>query len=276
MVGQAALSSSLVLHINARLRSFPTPAFDNASTTYCEFVKFLYKTDPPNPAHESPDWHVAANGADEWLRSLTGVRRALLAWEPSGDARLSDRMSSAFVGGGGHWFVCLDRGEFDCWEGWWRMGDPKAADRRIWQVHYARVVESYPMEAEQLSELTAPVAEAAQALRSAVERARAFASRRSLDGFVACFDRAFACLDRSRPAPDPFHTDVAPPGALPDEATRLLAACQHAWVFGGMGSWNDLGIQGEGKSEYEAASDALFSQINRSICIATNASAPAV
>jgi len=276
MVGPVALSVSLTLHINARVRSLPTPSFGNSSTLYCEFIRFLHRTEPPNPANPDPDWHIVADGADAWLNSLSGVRRALLAYEPSGDPRLSDRMSSGFVGGGGHWFVCLDRGAFECWEGWWRVGDQKAADRRIWQVHYARVVESYPIDAQQLSEITLPVAQAAAALRHSLERTRAFALRHSLDGFVASFDRALACLNPSLPAPEPFHKDLAPIGVLPHEAARLLAACQHGWVFGGMGSWNDLGIQGEAKLEYDTVSDDLFHQINRSFCIATNASAAAV
>ena len=35
-------------------------------------------------------------------------------------------------------------------------------------------------------------------------------------------------------------------------------ACEAAWVFGGMGSWNDLGFQGEDQQTYERLSHRLF------------------
>lgn len=274
MIAPAALSASLVLHINAQRKGIVTAAFGNSSTTFCECIRFLHKSEPPNPNQEDPNWHIATESVDAWLESLSGVGRALLAYEPSGDPRLSDRLSSGLVGGGGHWFVCLDRGTFECWEGWWRIGNQKAEDRRIWQVHYARVVESLAMESEQLADITAPLASVASALMGSLERTRAFALRHSLDGFAACFERAMACLNPTLSAPEPFHKDLAPLGSLSDEAARLFAACQHGWVFGGMGSWNDLGVRGEDKAEYEAVSDELFNQINRAFCVACNASSP--
>jgi len=31
----------------------------------------------------------------------------------------------------------------------------------------------------------------------------------------------------------------------------MLDAIRSAWVFGGMGSWNDLGFEGDAEREYE-------------------------
>lgn len=58
---------------------------------------------------------------------------------------------------------------------------------------------------------------------------------------------------------------------MPLEAKQLLAAAQAAWVFGGMGSWNDLGFDGNDQQEYNELSDKLFSLLNQAVSNATNA-----
>ncbi len=52
----------------------------------------------------------------------------------------------------------------------------------------------------------------------------------------------------------------------------MLAACQKAWVFGGMGSWNDMGFDGEDQKDYVRLSEALFQALNAAIVAAANAS----
>ena len=64
--------------------------------------------------------------------------------------------------------------------------------------------------------------------------------------------------------------DLARGGRLPLDARQILGAAQAAWVFGGMGSWNDLGFEGHAQDEYTALSDELFSLLNQAICEAAN------
>ncbi len=47
---------------------------------------------------------------------------------------------------------------------------------------------------------------------------------------------------------------------------------QKAWVFGGMGSWNDLWFEGEAQGEYDRVSDRLFQTVNEAIRAAANTS----
>src|SRR5258706_16035148 len=54
---------------------------------------------------------------------------------------------------------------------------------------------------------------------------------------------------------------------------RLMGKCMpraamSAWVFGGMGLWNDLGFDGADGQEYERVSETLFTIINEAIEIA--------
>jgi hypothetical protein len=72
-----------------------------------------------------------------------------------------------------------------------------------------------------------------------------------------------------------YHKDLLPEGVIQDSATTLLDAVQSAWVFGGMGSWNDMGFDGDDQSEYIRVSEQLFQALNETIEEATNASFPA-
>ena len=58
-------------------------------------------------------------------------------------------------------------------------------------------------------------------------------------------------------------------------AECLLDACQSAWVFGGMGSWNDLAFDGEAQAEYERTSQTLVLTLTDVIQAAANASSSA-
>jgi hypothetical protein len=70
--------------------------------------------------------------------------------------------------------------------------------------------------------------------------------------------------------------ELAPDSSLPPSAAQLLSTVQAAWVFGGMGSWNDLGFDGEDQKLYEHLSDELYQLLNAAIIAAVNASAPAI
>ena len=69
-----------------------------------------------------------------------------------------------------------------------------------------------------------------------------------------------------------YHKDLAPDGCLPPLAVCLLDACQTAWVFGGMGSWNDMMFGGDAQAEYVRTSERLFLTLGEVIRAAANAS----
>lgn len=67
-----------------------------------------------------------------------------------------------------------------------------------------------------------------------------------------------------------YHKDLVPEGLLSLSARQILAACQAAWVFGGMGSWNDLAFDGQEQSRYRGLSNELFALLNMAICASVN------
>jgi hypothetical protein len=103
-----------------------------------------------------------------------------------------------------------------------------------------------------------------------------FARMRKLEGFAKAFDAGLAQLNAQNPHKGVYHADLAPDRALPLAATQLLGAAQAAWVFGGMGSWNDLWFEGDDQSLYEQLSEELYQLLNAAIVIAANTRAPSI
>ena len=97
-----------------------------------------------------------------------------------------------------------------------------------------------------------------------------FARKHGLDGFADAFDKGFPALHSTNPYSEIYHKDLSPNNFLDLEAYQLLAASQTAWVFGGMGSWNDMGFEGNDQIEYDRLSDDLYRLLNGSYLTAAN------
>ena len=65
-------------------------------------------------------------------------------------------------------------------------------------------------------------------------------------------------------------TDFIPRNCLSIEAEQLISACFTGWVFGGMGSWNDMAFGREMEEEYHRVSDLLYTAICNAIVAAVN------
>ncbi len=268
MVGPTAQIAALTCHLNARKRGIATRRFfpDNSTCQFCEFVHFL--REEPDRSGQNRQWDIVAATPDEWLDWVFGsaFSHATLVHTSTNDAKVSDRMLAGLVGGGGHWRLCLNQGErSECWEAGWQVGNRNATDQRIWRVRYALVEEMRTLAVNKV-----PLGELSEEMVAALTEIEAFARRQNLDGFADCFAKAESCLKADDPFALVYHRDLAPDGALALAPARLLAACQAAWVFGGMGSWNDLGFTGEDQELYERLSNRLFHILNAAICVAVN------
>jgi hypothetical protein len=176
-------------------------------------------------------------------------------------------MSAGFVGGGGRWRlnVTNDR-RMDVWEVNWEVGNRKAPDQRIWRVRYGLVNENVDLVLPTLRSLAIIIPD----LRQTLSYALAFCEQHHIDSFGGCFRKAVECLLADDPFALVYHKDLAPEKLLSLWAQQVLAACQAAWVFGGMGSWNDMGFEGEEQGRYEKLSDALFTLLNEAIPAASS------
>jgi hypothetical protein len=265
MTGTIAQIVALTCYGNAIIAERQAPQFFPANSTsqFCEYVKFVEITKSEK---------IVAATPDEWLASLRakkvlGIR---LHRTPQNEPNVADRMLAGFVGGGGTWMmeVCRADGRSEFWASRWEVGDQQAKDRRIWRVTYGLVKEAKTADIPQKS-----TAATTDAFRKSLRAIHSFAERESCEGFAKCFATALQALDH--PEIDAgYHKDIAPPGCLDDRAMALLKASMSAWVFGGMGSWNDMGFDGSKQREYESVSESLFTAINEAILTAANSGYP--
>mgnify|MGYP001157463013 FL=1 len=210
-----------------------------------------------------------AHGPADWFQKLRkrecrGLRLHNAPMQKSQKlGHIDERMLVGMVGGGPRWLiepVYPDRSEL--WEGFDRVGDKNAADRKIWLSAYVLIGE-----AESAQSVDTNIKGAAMDLRDALLTIEAVARQMSGAPFADVFVAARETLEgKDLPYPLEFlHFAQMKP-----EAERLLKAAGRAWVFGAMGSWNDLVPEPALKPRYEAASKTLFSALQRAVLVSAN------
>ena len=264
---------ALTCHANAFLQGRRVPRFfpANSTCTFCDGIKFFGVTKTllgkirEEEVARSPDaWFAYLHAAD-----ISAIR---LARTPQHHPRIPERMSAGFVGGGGTWAMeaVQQNGQRAIWLSRWEVWNQNAPELRIWRVSYGRV----SVRRAAAAPVTA-LESLAGRFRSALADIHRFSERHNCAGFTARFSKAIETLDAEGEKRHGHHQDLAPDGCLPALALRLLDACQSAWVFGGMGSWNDMAFDGEAQVEYERTSEQLFLTLNEVIQAAANASCAA-
>jgi hypothetical protein len=260
---------ALTCYGNAAIRGLKLPRFfpGNSTCQFCEFVTFI-----AGGREEGGEAQTAtlAKSPDEWIGGLArrGIVGLKLHQRAQDDAGISDRNSSAFVGGGRLWSIEGLRRDWtsEFWLNKWEVGDRNAPDQNIWRITYGlcEVSTTVPMTLRPLDGIVAD-------LRLALTEILAFAEANGCGNFTPSFSDALRALDEPR-ADIGYYKDLFPGGTLADAAQSLLKAAMSAWVFGGMGSWNDMGFEGETQKEYDRVSDRLFDLLNDAIEAAATSS----
>jgi len=274
MQGTIAQIVALTIHGNAFLQhSQNSQGLEfqarNSTCRFCEWVRF---TDLVSGASNLEE-RTYSTDVHEWFEALKkdGVGGLRMKYESSTTGRLPDRMLVGFVGGGGKWFIETRRsGSSDFWKSRWRLGNRDRKDKKIWRVSYVRFLSGRASTQAQLEDLEPLRSE----LKQCLERIAQFSRSQNLEAFTRAFESGIAKLESSDPLADVYHTDIAPPGFLSLVANRLLGSAQAAWVFGGMGSWNDQGFEGQVQARYEELSEQLYRLLNRVVVAAANSSTP--
>lgn len=271
MLGPTAQLVALACYFNGHARGMAVAPFfpTNSTCQSCESIHFLRQQ--TLLLGQPPVWNVLEKTPDEWFaREVRPGRNARLVYQRVDDPRFPSRLSAGFAGGGGRWLLALRaRGRSDLWEAFWEVGDQQRANQRNRRVRYCLVAENVKQEMPKLRAVEALFPEFRRNLGDLL----AFAEEQDLDGFAGCFRKAIKCLSANDPFAEVYHKDLAPFGFLILPERQLLAACQAAWVFGGMGSWNDMTFDGKEQVRYERLSASLLALLNEGICVSTNSAA---
>ncbi len=186
---------------------------------------------------------------DQWLRHLqeTGARRVWMALgPPRSPAGQAEAQTAGFVNSGRWALLVTGAGASSVWAGHWTVGDRNAPDRRIWLVRYTQLAVSG------LEPSIPPVDQAAAHLDQSLVAVARFAATSGLSGWADHFQAA-----RRGSLNSGSYPDLLPP-TWPEPAQRLLATAQAAWVFGGMGSWNDDPAGAGDPAVYRSVTDRLY------------------
>ncbi len=237
----------------------------NSTFTHCESVQFCDALGDVQTAKTS----IYAADPHNWFERLKEERVYALRMKygPSEEKKAADRILVGFVGGGGKWLVETCGPErSDYWMPRWLVGNRERVDKRIWRVTYFRSAASKPSHQDTPENLEGLKDEMKENLRQIAQ----FSRSQNLGPFKDAFESGLSRLESLTPLEGLYHKDIAPVGFLPLSAEQLLGAAEAAWVFGGMGSWNDLNFEGQAQERYEQLSEKLYKLLNRAIGAAAN------
>jgi hypothetical protein len=265
--GTIAQAAALAIFGNDILRGYSRENFWPASTVFkfCKAVRFVVLSGEATTPAESP----FAEDPMQWIARLRdeGTSSLRLHAVAHDDPGMSDRMSVGFVEGGGRWLIETQQAQAsDLWQARWQVVNKDDPDQKIWDAAYYRIDQGRPHIPLQTKSLTA----LRQDLMTVLSGIEAFAARHKLEHFAGAFRKARGLLSSDHPLAETYHSDLAPTAAMSLEAKQLLGAVQAAWVFGGMGTWNDLGFDGDDQRENDALSGELFLLLNQALCSAIN------
>lgn len=212
----------------------------------------------------------AGNDPVEWFQFIKqdGCKELKIVYQHSKDQeKYKDFQLAGFVGGGGNWFIeTIYEKHSDFWYAHWNFQKAEPYENSRWEVVYEAVLRKKRTINQQF-QLEAAKDELLKALTS-IEQ---FATAEKLNEWAEWFRKALEALQANDP------TSYYPIRQMMVEKNYSLTALQlifgaaQSWVFGGMGSWNDVGFEKMETTEhyhqltgdlYEAVLKAIVAGIN--------------
>lgn len=233
---------------------------------FMKLVEFRHK---PTSGKDEDDYPLVAADPMEWFENLKpwchGLRLHNVPPTRGPDQQLDvpDRMLAGFVGGGQRWFIeAAGDAESEIWEAFHRVGDQKDPERRIWKCTH--ILQGKAPRAAMDVDAATRLEDAVAAFRKALVHIETYARDEKYDNWAEIFNEAIAVIDAGKPTIE--QGDMDRYTGFSDNQAAINEACSRAWVFGGMGSWNDLG----GGERYDRVSQALYETLNACIAALAN------
>ncbi|MFI5160185.1 MAG: hypothetical protein ACHQHN_02865 [Sphingobacteriales bacterium] len=205
-----------------------------------------------------------------WFKLLKkgGCKKLALNYHLSKDQSFTpDYKLMGFGTGGGPWLI---EAIYDEYSNYWvnksevtKRDDPA---KKFWSIKYGVIAKNKP-----IIDMHYDLIETRNNLDAVLLEIKALASRHSLDYWADVFQKAQDTLKSPNPNREYYHKDLIIAKNYSLAAQQLLFAAGLAFVFGGMGSWNDLAFEMEDENEmYRSLSSKLYNEINKSIIAAVN------
>jgi len=260
MNGELAVLICLATHGTAWLTG-PSPApAPNLAQTHSAF-KFVSDVSFPPSRRSWPRKALVLPDIAAWLTDLRrrGVRRLWLEdGRDAGSGDLAPHLATAFSNGASWWLMAEARDSAEAWSARWEFSEESAQSPGSWRIAFRTSTGIHGLPDQ-------PSVEAATAeLDEQLRITRDFASRQSLGSWETWFSKALEASTEIS-----YHPDILPAN-YPQEAALLMSKAARSWVWGGMGSWNDLWFADEVGAEYKRISADLCAANCRAFVAATN------
>lgn len=271
MTGPLAQIIALTSYGNDYLKNGRIPPdFNSANTTFQFCNKVDFRDFKKLFFFLKPKESVIALNPSEWFEYLKsdGCKHLRLYFEYSKDQSFAkDHKLAGLIGGGGNWLMEAVYDNYsNYWTNRWEVTNQNATDRKIWSVNYGMTVKK-----QHISNLQIDNQKIKNKLKTTLTEITNFAYGLNLKNWGEIFEKAKNIIDSPKPEATYYHADLIPLNNYSLTAKQILFSAGSAWVFGGMGSWNDLGFDNKDDNEtYERLSEQLYSNINEAIIAATN------
>lgn len=229
------------------------------STFQCVFDVSFQKRETLNPLFGESE--ILAKNTRDWFSRLETDGIRYLKLDLLNLQHLPPPCATSLFTAGGAWVIQTDQGK--CWQSNWSFVCPGSRQARLWKVEYwehdnTPVVRDFP-----------DIETAYRDLENALVDAQAFSERRKF-GWEKWFRKALQLLHDPTPVL-PFYADLLPSTVRNIKVRQLLAGALQAWVFGGLGSWNDVYITDSSlEKEYQQISKSLYGSVIQSVGSVTN------
>jgi hypothetical protein len=190
-----------------------------------------------------------ASTVGEWIANSRAAKASRIWLVIPGIPSGADQHSLAAFANAGQWGLAVQaRKGTQVWRATWTVADRDAPDRRIWAVRYDGTrVSSFAPQRPDLRQAQDQLVRALGAIRDFAE------GQPELGTWVDWFSRALGGDEIA------YHSDMLP-DQLAGDARQLIAMASRAWVFGGMGSWNDIWIDGDAE-RYQRLTRGLYDAV---------------
>lgn len=268
MVGTTAQMISLVSYGNEYLiTGIADKEFKHHTAfKFCRFVTFKVRT---AEKIEFGTNELILGDACEWFDYLKKdgcVKLRLLYKNIDKNKKIPDYMSAGFTDGGGQWYIeAVFENKSIFWASKWILNKFGAQDNRIWEVTYTNVhTDGKTVNIQyDLDKIKAEFLEVLIDIKK-------FAAQTNRNPWIDRFRSAIDVLKSNEPTSE-FHMDLIIEKNYTLAARQLIAGAQKAWVFGGMGWWNDYYYEDKLEQEENVRlSKSLYSLICKTITAAIN------
>lgn len=240
---------------------------NNLSFKFCNKIDFRVFKQPL--LGKKKEVVIAGNPID-WFRYLkeNDCKKLRLLFQGSKDQSFAkDHQLAGLVGGGGTWLIeAIHDNHSNVWANHWEVTQKDDPQHNIWTVNYGMTANNFPSINVQIDQQ-----QCKNELNKTLSAIEAFAFHHNLEYWGNQFKAAKEALHADNPENSYYNTDLIPADRYSHLSKQILFAAGTAWVFGAMGSWNDLGFETkEDNDKYDSLTGTLYERVNQAIISATN------